>query len=131
MASSRPRRGMQLHARLGMGVCFWYIVFYHGPSTSQAVVAWQSFPRPTDLMKSQAAVMWHGNQIHQGSAKMAANRTAPTAVLCFAWREKQSCGTGAKAPLRAIKYSSAIQHRALGSVPAATNCQENCAGKQQ
>lgn len=43
-----------------------------------------------------------------------------TTVLCCVWWEKQSYSMRAMAPLRAMKYSFAIRHRALGSIPTAS-----------
>ncbi|TNN87201.1 hypothetical protein EYF80_002403 [Liparis tanakae] len=66
-------------------------------------------PSPTGMMKSQAAVVWHGqtgSQIHQGSAKMDADHIA--APRCY--------GVRAEAPLGAIKYLSAMRRRALGPI---------------
>lgn len=84
--------------------CGWHVAFRHGASPG--------------MMKSQAAVLWHrqtDSRIHQGSTKMDADHTAPGAR----GGKNRATAERAKTPLRTIKYSSAIQRRALGSIPTA------------
>lgn len=118
---------IQPHVRVGcVALWIWCIVLYKRASASLPVTVccWALRARPpTSMMKSRAAVVWHGqtgNRIHRGSAKMDADHiTPPQSSAVCGWKQ-QSYGMRAKAPLRAIKYSSAIRQRALGSIPTAS-----------
>lgn len=104
----------------------WYI-FGTLCSTMELLHHYQLLPgnfssssQPTAMMKSQAAVEWQsqkGKQIHQGKRQNGRRAHSSTTALWSMWWEKQSCSMRVKAPLKTIKYSSAIRHRVLGSIP--------------
>lgn len=96
------RRGLQLHVCVCQGglvpvVCF-------------TASSW------SNMIISQAAVVWQTRQIHRGSPQNGP-RSSTATFCCVRWEKQRRYGMRAKVPLRAIKYSSAIRHQALGSIP--------------
>lgn len=95
-----------------------YAVSY-GTSASLPVVCFMIFivSKPTGMMKS-LQLLCAANQATKSTREAFQNGCRPhgsTTMERSVSREQCSYGMKAKAPLRAIKYSSAIRHWALGS----------------
>lgn len=122
MTSSRTGRGIQLHVRVGCsGVWIWYIVLEHWSfSITTSCLPGKLYSQPPnryDEITGSCCVARPDRQPNSpGKRQNGCRPHSSTTVLCSAWWEKQSYGMRAKAPLGAIKYSSAIRHRALGSI---------------
>lgn len=84
----------------------------------------------SNMIISQAAVAWQTRQIHRGTPENGP-RSSTATFCCVWWEKEQRYGMRAKVPLRAIKYSSAIRHQALGSIPTESTHQGHCSPKQQ